>query len=59
MKPQESIPVRVTRIEAVTPLVKRFTLRHADGEDLPAFSGAAISWSKCRARTACTATRIP
>ncbi|MGE8366551.1 PDR/VanB family oxidoreductase [Cupriavidus sp.] len=39
MKPQESIPVRVTRIEAVTPLVKRFTLCHADGEDLPAFSG--------------------
>ncbi|WP_416048568.1 PDR/VanB family oxidoreductase [Cupriavidus basilensis] len=39
MTPQESLPVRVARIEAVTPQVKRYTLRHVDGADLPAFSG--------------------
>ncbi|MBF6989183.1 PDR/VanB family oxidoreductase [Cupriavidus sp. IK-TO18] len=39
MKPQESIPVRVAEIEPVTPLIKRFTLQHADGGALPRFSG--------------------
>lgn len=35
----QTIPVRVARIEAVTPLIKRFTLAAADGGALPPFTG--------------------
>jgi len=39
MKAQQSMPVRVAQIEQVTPLIRRFTLEHADGGPLPVFSG--------------------
>lgn len=35
----QSIPVRVARIESVTPLIKRFTLAAVDGAPLPPFTG--------------------
>lgn len=35
----ETIPVVVTEIELVSPLIKLFTLRSPDGSDLPSFSG--------------------
>ena len=35
----QTIPVRVARVEAVTPLIKRFTLAAADGSALPPFTG--------------------
>jgi len=41
MNTDPSIDVRVTEIERVTPLIKRFTLEAADGGGLPAFSGGA------------------
>jgi len=34
-----TIPVRVARVDAVTPLIKRFTLEAADGGTLPPFTG--------------------
>jgi ferredoxin-NADP reductase len=37
--PAATLPVIVTGIELVTPLIKLFTLRSPDGKDLPAFSG--------------------
>lgn len=35
----QAIPVRVARVESVTPLIKRFTLEAADGGMLPPFTG--------------------
>ncbi len=35
----ETIPVEVTAVEPVTPLIKRFTLRPVGGGELPPFSG--------------------
>lgn len=35
----QTIPVRVARVDAVTPLIKRFTLVAADGARLPPFTG--------------------
>lgn len=37
----QAIDVRVTDIEAVTPLIKRFTFEALNGDALPAFSGGA------------------
>ena len=34
-----TIPVRVARVDTVTPLIKRFTLEAADGGTLPPFTG--------------------
>ncbi len=39
MKHRETISVDVTAVEQVTPLIKQFTLRRLDREDLPPFSG--------------------
>ena len=39
MTGQFNIPVRVTRIEQVTPMIRRFTLERYDGGQLPGFSG--------------------
>ena len=36
-----TIPVEVTAVEQVTPLIKQFTLGPVAGEELPPFSGAA------------------
>ncbi|VVE31410.1 PDR/VanB family oxidoreductase [Pandoraea anhela] len=35
----QTLQVRVSRIERVTPLIKRFTVEAADGSELPPFSG--------------------
>ena len=49
----ETIPVVVTGIEPVTPLIKLFTLRSPDGSDLPAFSGGChiVVVMPCEGRT--------
>ena len=49
----ETIPVVVTGIELVTPLIKLFTLRSPDGSDLPAFSGGChiVVVMPCEGRT--------
>jgi ferredoxin-NADP reductase len=49
----ETIPVVVTEIEQVTPLIKLFTLRSPDGSDLPAFSGGChiVVIMPCEGRT--------
>jgi ferredoxin-NADP reductase len=49
----ETIPVVVTGIERVTPLIKLFTLRSPDGSDLPAFSGGChiVVVMPCEGRT--------
>ena len=39
MNPAHTVPVVVTAIEQVTPLIKHFTLAAVDGGTLPAFSG--------------------
>jgi ferredoxin-NADP reductase len=39
VNPAHTLPVVVTAIEQVTPLIKHFTLAAADGVPLPAFSG--------------------
>lgn len=39
MSGQANIPVRVARIEQITPLIRRFTLERVDGRELPGFSG--------------------
>ena len=39
MSGNQTLDVVVTRIEQVTPLIRHFTLAHADGAPLPAFSG--------------------
>lgn len=51
--PAETIPVIVTGIELVTPLIKLFTLRSLDGRDLPAFSGGChiVVIMPCEGRT--------
>ena len=38
-KSYRTIPVRVARVDTVTPLIKRFTLEAADGGTLPPFTG--------------------
>lgn len=35
----QTIPVRVARVESITPLIKRFTFEAADGAALPPFTG--------------------
>jgi ferredoxin-NADP reductase len=49
----ETIPVVVTGIEPVTPLIKLFTLRAPDGSNLPAFSGGChiVVVMPCEGRT--------
>jgi ferredoxin-NADP reductase len=49
----ETLPVVVTGIEQVTPLIKLFTLRAPDGSDLPAFSGGChiVVVMPCEGRT--------
>ena len=39
MNPAQTLPVVVTALEQVTPLIKHFTLASVDGAPLPAFSG--------------------
>src|SRR5262249_17286892 len=39
MTPDQTIPVEVTEVESVTPLIKRFRLAHRSGAALPPFSG--------------------
>jgi len=39
MRQAETIPVKVTRVEQLTPLIKEFQLARRNGEPLPAFSG--------------------
>ena len=36
----------VTRVEQLTPLIKRFTFKRQDGQNFPRFSGEAILLSK-------------
>lgn len=39
MRAGDGIHVRVTAVEQITPLIRRFTFEHADGGSLPRFSG--------------------
>lgn len=41
MSAAQTLEVKVTAVDAVTPLIKRFTLERCDGELLPPFSGGA------------------
>ena len=49
----DTIPVVVTDVELVTPLIKLFTFRSPDGSDLPAFSGGShiVVVMPCEGRT--------